>query len=187
MKRKVSNVKYVEWCNGKSLFSEIEQLAPNSIITVLGAEQLNLLYMMRFGSRDLVPSLEYVSVSAVATMLQKIYLDKWQRLADIYLHDFGIGFEDKTETISSDVELSNKDVSTNATNKTVAYNDDELIENSGTIDSLTEVGGKENTTTVTVTKTSLKSIEFQRALLENSHISSIICKDVTSLVSLAIY
>lgn len=180
-------MKYHEWCNGLSLFGEIEKLQSESIISLLGAEQLNFLYMIRFGSRELVPSLEHVSVSATALMIQKLYLEKWEKLAALYLNDFEIGFDNSTTVSTTQTGNNSKDLTSSGAQNVSAFNDDELSPSNSNSESLNEVGTSNVLTETTTTKLSFTNVERQRALLENSHIASIICNDVACLLSLAIY
>lgn len=180
-------MKYHEWCNEVSLFNEIEKLQSESIIAMLGAEQLNLLYMIRFGSRELVPSLEHVTVPATALMIQKLYLEKWNKLAALYLNDFDIGFDSSSTVTTTQTGNNSKDITSAGAQNVSAFNDDDLTPSNSNSESLNEVGATSVITEATTTKLSFDNIERQRTLLENSHISSIICNDVACLLSLAIY
>lgn len=179
---------YNEWnINQNSIFYELNELTPNSIINVLGVEQLNLYYSINHGEKTIAPSLERVSTQAVANMINNMYMKKWEQLVNIYLNDLELGFDYSTTTDSNSVGTSNKDVSTNSTQKVSAYNDEEMSDVSGEIDSLNEAGDNETTSNVTVLHKTLKSIDFQRNLLENSNITNAICKDIAELISLSIY
>lgn len=181
-------MKYNEWnISQNSIFYELNELAPNGIISILGVEQLNLYYSINHGGKTIVPTLERVNTSAVANMIHNMYNKKWERLAEIYLNDLEIGFDSSTTTDSNSTNKTNKDVTTNNTQQVSAYNDDELTNVSGEMDSLNEQGEAEQSTLVTVTHKKLKSIDFQRALLENSNITNVICTDIAQLISLSIY
>ena len=181
-------MKYSDWnMNGNSIFYELNELNPDRVISILGVEQLDLYYHIHYGAKPMLPSLENVTSNAIAHMLNNMYMKKWEQLANIYLNDFEVGFDSSTTTETNVVTASNKDIATANTQQVSAYNDENMSDVSGEVDSINEQGDSEQTTTVTIINKSIQSIDFQRALLENSNISDVICKDVSQLISLSIY
>lgn len=183
-------MKFNEWnvIQENSLFEELIDLAPNGIISKLGADEVNLYYAITYGGRELIEPLERINTRVVAKMIHGIHSDKWEKLSEMYSNEFEIGFDSSTSTETLTIDTSNKDVSTNNTQQVSAYNDDELSNVSGEMDSLNEKGERENTTTITTTNKNLKSFDIQRNMLENRNsISRIICDDIASIVSLAVY
>lgn len=181
-------MKYSEWnLNQKTLFAELESLHETGIFNVLGSEQLHFFFLIKFGNKEVVSSLEKVSNVAVAQMLNNLYYAKWQKLADIYLNELEVGFASSTTTENMNTDKSTKKINADKTSQVSAYNDDEFSNVSGDIDITNESGERETSTSTTTTVLNLKSVDFQRALLENSNITNVICEDISKLVLLSIY
>ena len=181
-------VKYQQWTmNQNNLFNELNDLTPNSIIQVLGVEQLHFLYLTKHGNKEVLPSLETATTKEVAKVINSMFMKKWVRLAELYLNEFEVGFDSSSMNNAETTDSDNESVSTNSTSQVSAYNDDEMSDVEGEIDSVVKTGTKTHTNNSNVVNVNIKSIDIQRNLLENSNITNVICQDVSSFIALSIY
>lgn len=181
---------YNNWnINQDSLFYELNELNPNGIIEELGVENLNFMFAVQYGSREVPSFFEGKTTKEVAKHINQLFKQKWNRLSEIIKHEntLPIGFEKETLIDESNTDLSNKNIVNNNSNKVSAFNVDVLIENSGSDDVLEETGDRESSKQHKQTTTSLQSIDFQRKMLENESISKVICQDVASVIVLSVY
>lgn len=181
-------MKYNQWhMNQNSLFYELLELNPTGVLSILGVEQMNFFFSIHHGNKEVIPSIETVDVVTVAKMIHSVYSVKWEKLYKIYVNDFEIGFDSSTRKENINIDTSNKNVNMNKTSQVSAFNDDTMTNVSGDVDSTNEIGERETSLTSDTTTLNLKSVDFQRALLENSNISNVIGEDISKLILLSVY
>ena len=181
-------MKYQQWItNQNNLFHELNDLNPNSIIQVLGVEQLNFLYLTKHGNKDVLPSLETATTKEVAKVINSMYMKKWVRLAELYLNEFEVGFDSSTMNNVETSDSDNESISSNRASKVSAFNEEDLSNVSGEDDSIVKTGSKTHSNTSSTVNVNIKSIDIQRSLLENSNITQVICQDISSFIALSIY
>ena len=183
-------MQYNSWnINQDSLFYELNELNPNGIIEEIGIENLNFMFAIQYGSREIPSFFETKPTKEVASYINQLFMKRWEQLRNIetHVHSLPIGFENETVIDESNTDSSNKNIVNNNSNKISAFNVDELTENNSSDDVLEEMGDRESTKTHKKTLSSLKSIDTQRQMTDNENISKVICKDVSSVIVLSIY
>lgn len=183
-------MQYNSWnVNQDSLFYELNELNPNGIIEEIGVENLNFMFAVQYGSRDVPSFFENKTTKEVASYINQLFMKRWEQLRNIETHEHSlpIGFENEVVIDESNIDSSNKNIVNNNSNKISAFNVDELTENSASDDILEEMGDRESTKAHKKTLTSLESIDTQRKMLDNDNISKVICKDISSVIVLSIY
>lgn len=181
-------MKYLQWnTNQNSVFHELNVLAPDGLIGLLGVEQLELIFKIRYSNRIIVESIEDTDTSAIAGMLHRMFYEKWVKLSEIYLNDFEVGFTSSSTVSSTNEATSSKELTTVTNNAVSPYNEDVMVDVSENGESINEVGTSDGTRNSTVTTKALQSVDLQRALLENSNIVNTICEDVAKVITLPIY
>lgn len=175
-----------EWIKGNSLFTEINKIKPFSFITSHGVDNLDLIYKMTYGSKQVPKSIEDLTVTDLANIIVTTYGENWNKKYELLTNEILLGVDYRTivsETISDDMI---KNVSGSSTSKVSAYNDDELSTNDSNDDSMNEDSQKELNRNNETTKTSFNVAKSQLELF-NSNFINIVCKDISKIVSLSIY
>lgn len=176
-----------EWIRGKpSLFSEINKIKPSSFIDEYGAENIDLLYKVKYGYRTVPKSIENLSVPELARILVTSFGDNWNNKYTLLKENLLLGVDSKTvidETIRDDTtRVSN----TNQLNKVSAFNDDSLSTNDSNEDTVNDDIQKDVSRNTVTTHSNMKAIQSQLELLKSNFIESVL-EDVSRVVSLSIY
>lgn len=178
---------YNEWIEGKSsLFGEINSIKSFPFITANGAETLDLLYKVKYGTRIIPKSVENLTVQELAKILVTIFGDSWNNRYALLTEEMLLGVDSKTivnETISDDTKRLSI---SNQTNKMSAFNDDDLSTNSSNEDNVNDNIQKEYNKNTVTTHTSMNAIKSQLELM-NSHFIDSVLEDVSKIISLSIY
>lgn len=176
-----------EWLKDMSLFSEINRIKEFPFITLYGAEKLDLIYRMTYGSRTIPSNMETMTLTDVANILIVTYGDNWINKYNLLKDEILLGVESQVildETIKDDII---KNSNRNSESKVSAFNDDEMSPNDSDTDTVNEDTQKElnrNTTTKNVT---LNAIKTQLELFNTNFVIDIVCKDISKMLSLSIY
>lgn len=181
------SMQFNEWLGDNSLFTEIQNIEPFSFIESYGATNLDMLYKMSYGTRTIPKSVEKLSVKDVANIIVISYGENWINKHELLTNEILLGVDFKTvenETLSDDTVRTS---SSDTTNKVSAYNDDELVTNDNSSDSMNDEALKEINRNRDSTKTSMNAIKSQLELFNSNFIIDVVCKDVSKTVSLSIY
>ena len=176
-----------EWIRGKpSLFNEINKIKPSPFIDEYGAENIDLLYKIKYGYRTVPKSIENLTIPELARILAISFGDNWNNKYTLLKEGLLLGVDSKTivdETIKDDtIRVSN----TNQINKVSAFNDDSLTTNDSNEDTVNDDIQKNISKNMVTTHSNMKAIQSQLELLKSNFIESVL-DDVSRVISLSIY
>ena len=179
---------YNEWIKGKtSLFSELQNTGLTSqFIVDYGAENLDLIYKMGYGTKTIPKSIENLTISELAKIISISYGDNWSKKYTLLQDEILLGVENKTVTNETVADNSTRTTNSNQTSKVSAFNVDVLSTNNGSDDSVDDDSTKDVTKSKDTTKTGFNVIKDQLELFDSNFVS-IVVKDVSKIVSLSIY
>lgn len=180
-------MKYVEWIEGKSsLFNEIYKIKQYPFIVIYGAENIDLLYKVKYGDREVAKSIEKLTMHELAIILVTIFGDSWNKKYTLLNDELMLGVDSKTvvdETLKDDttrVSINNQ------TNKVSAFNDEELTTNDKDEDVINDDIQKESKKNTVTKNYNMNAIKSQLDLFK-SHFIDDVLKDVSTIISLSIY
>ena len=177
---------FSEWIRGKSgIFTEMIKIKPMVFIYDYGAEKLDTLYKIKYGSRALAKNIISLTSLEVAQILIVSYGDKWENKYSL-LKDIEMGVDSKTivdETINDDVKRVS---SSNQTNQVSAFNDDDVATNDVQVDTINDDVQKDSRKNIVRTHKSMNAIKTQLDLLNSNFIDDVL-QDVNKIVFLSIY
>lgn len=170
--------------NVPQIFTELKKLNTNA---VMDSEKLHNLFMVRYGDRNVNPSIINLTPFQIADLLTFEYGKKWEILSNEIWVGFNLGAKQvnkKTETIT---KTENREVLKDDVNKVSAYDTDELIVNDGntsnTTDGLTGNESRVITDEIIDMETAFNNLSLT---MQNSIIESVL-NDVKSFITLSIY
>lgn len=170
--------------NVPQIFTELKKLNTNSM---MDSEKLHNLFMVRYGDRNVNPSIINLTPFQIADLLTFEYGKKWEILSNEIWGGFNLGAKQvnkKTETIT---KTENRETLKDDVSKVSAYDTDELITNDGNTSNTTDgLTGNESR----VTTDEIIDMETVYNNLANSQKNSIIesvLNDVKNLITLSIY
>lgn len=176
-----------EWIEGKpSLFGEINNISFFPFIIANGAETLDLLYKIKYGTRTISKSIEKLTVQELAKILVALFGDNWKNKYTLLTDEMLLGVDSKIavdETITDDttrLSISNQ------TNKVSAFNEDDLSTNDSNENNVNDSIQKEYRKNTVTTHTNMLAIKSQLEIM-NSHFIDSVLEDVSKIVSLSIY
>ena len=170
--------------NVPQIFTELKKLNTNSM---MDSEKLHNLFMVRYGDRNVNPSIINLTPFQIADLLTFEYGKKWEILSNEIWGGFNLGAKQvnkKTETIT---KTENRETLKDDVSKVSAYDTDELITNDGNTSNTTDgLTGNESR----VTTDEIIDMETVYNNLANSQKNSIIesvLNDVKNFITLSIY
>ena len=178
---------FKEWVQENSFFGTINSIREFPFITAYGADKMDLIYKMLYGSRFIPSNVENMSVNDVAAVVVASFGDKWSKQYNLIENELLPGVDSKTTTEESTEDDTDRNITTIRDNKVSAFNSDEMTENDSDDENSTLSEKKNSTKSNTTTTTSLKAIQDQLDLLKSDFIIDVIMKDVSRLLSLSIY
>lgn len=176
-----------EWLKDQSLFSTINSIRSLPFITAYGAEKIDLIYKMLYGSRFIPSNVENMSITDVANIIVVSYGDNWEKQYKLLTDELLLGVDSKTTTEESIEDDTDRNLTTTNMNKVSAFNDDELTENDSEDENSNLNETKKSTRNSTTTTTSMKAIKDQLDLLTSDFIIDVVLRDVSRMLSLSIY
>lgn len=176
-----------ELLKDNSLFGTINSIKEFPFITSYGAEKIDLLYKMLYGSRIIPSNVENMSIQDIANVIVVSFGDKWEKQYKLLTDELLAGVESKTVIEESTEDDTDRNLTTTTINKVSAFNEDELTENDGDDEKSNLNETKKSTRNSTNTTTSMKAIKDQLELLTSNFIIDVVMKDVSQLLSLSIY
>lgn len=176
-----------EWIDGKpSLWGEINKITSFPFIITNGADTLDLLYKIKYGTRTIPKSIENLNIQELAKILVALFGDSWKNKYTLLTEKMLLGVDSKTilnVTISDDTKRT---TISNQTNKVSAFNVDVLSTNDSNEDNVNDNIRKEQNKNAVTTHTNMNAIKSQLDLL-NTHFINSVLEDVSKIVSLSIY
>ena len=181
-------MKFNEWnLEQTSIFVELDDLNPNSIIGEVGVTFLTNYYVMNYGEKTVPKSIVKMSSAAIATIINNMYFEQWERLKELYTNVLPIGIDSEITINETNIDTGLKEVSNNNINKVTAFNDDSFTNDDGTDTTVNETDNRDRNKKYTQTKKTIDSVEKHKRLIYNDNIVRTICLDVSKVVSLSIY
>ena len=170
--------------NVSQIFTELKKLNANAM---LDSEKLYNLFMVRYGDRNVNPSIINLTPYQIADLLTFEYGEKWEILSTEIWAGFNLGAKQvnkKTETITrTENRLTDKD----DINTVSGFDSDELITDNGlnskTKDDLTGTETKTTTNEIIDMETAFNNLSMQT---QNSIIETVL-NDVKNFITLSIY
>lgn len=176
-----------EWIKGKpSLFSEISKIKPFTFITECGAENIDILYKVKYGNRTVSKNVENLTIQELARILVTQFGDNWENKYRLLKDELLLGVDSKTvidETIRDNTTRLN---TSNQITSVSAFNVDDLSTNDSSENTTNDDVQKESSKNTVTTHTNMNAIKEQLELLKSSFIDSVL-EDVSKIVSLSIY
>ena len=170
--------------NVSQIFTELKKLNTNAM---MDSEKLHNLFMVRYGDRNVNPSIINLTPFQIADLLTFEYGKKWEILSNEIWVGFNLGSKQvnkKTETITkTENRLTDKD----DLNKVSGFDSEELITDNGlnskTKDDLTGTETKTTTNEIIDMETVYNNLANSQ---KNSIIESVL-NDVKNFITLSIY
>lgn len=176
-----------EWLKDGSLFTEINRIKEFTFITLYGAENLDLVYRMTYGTRHIPSNMVTMTLTDVANIIIVTYGDNWNNKYNLLKDEILLGVESQIifdETANDDII---KNSNRNSESKVSAFNDDEMSPNDSDTDSVNENTQKELNRNTTTKKVTMNAIKTQLELFNSNFVLDTVCKDISKMLSLSIY
>lgn len=181
-------MKFNEWnLDQTSIFAELDDLNPNSVIGEIGTAFLTNYYVMNYGEKIVPKSIVKMSSAEIATIINGMYFEQWERLKELYINVLPVGVESEITIDETNIDVGSKEVSNSNINKVTAFNDDSFSNDDSTDATVNEIDNRDRNKKYTQTKKTIESIEKHKRLIYNDNIVRTICLDVSKVVSLSIY
>ena len=170
--------------NVPQIFTELKKLNTN---VMMDSEKLYNLFMVRYGDRNVAPSIINLTPFQIADLLTFEYGKKWEILSNEIWVGFNLGAKQvnkKTETIT---KTENREVLKDDINKVSAYDTDELIVNDGNTSNTTDglTGNESRVTTDEVID--METVYNNLANTQKNSIIESVLNDVKNFITLSIY
>ena len=170
--------------NVSQIFTELKNLNVNSVID---SEKLYNLFMVRYGDRNVNPSIINLTPFQIADLLTFEYGKKWEILSNEIWVGFNLGAKQvnkKTETIT---KTENREVLKDDVNKVSAYDTDDLIVNDGNTSNTTDglTGNESRVTTDEIID--METVYNNLANTQKNSIIETVLNDVKNFITLSIY
>lgn len=176
-----------EWAKGKpSLFNEISKIKPFTFITEYGAENIDILYKVKYGNRAVSNSIEKLTIPELARILVTVFGDNWENKYRLLKEELLLGVDSKTvvdETIKDNTTRLSK---SNQTTSVSAFNVNDLSTNDSSENTSDDMQNKESSKNTVTTHKNMNAIKTQLELLKSNFIDSVL-EDVSKVISLSIY
>lgn len=181
-------MKFNEWnLEQTSIFAELDDLNPNSLIGDVGVTFLTNYYVMHYGEKTIPKAIVKMSSAEIATIINGMYFKQWERLKELHTNVLPIGVDSEITIDETNIDTGSKEVSNNNINKVAAFNDDSFTNDDSTDTTVNETDNRDRNKKYTQTKKTIESVEKHKRLIYNDNIVRTICLDVSKVVSLSIY
>ena len=175
-----------EWLDGQpSIFSAIYEESPFEFISILGIQKLDLIFLTRYGNRNVPSYLINLTTQELANMLVLDYYNKWEQYYNVFTTTEVDGkglIETTNEKVDDD---SKRTMSTTSVNKISAFNVDSLSDDKSQEDSVNDDSKKIATKTVEKSIKDYSVLEKQLNLFNTGFIE-MLCTDILKYVALSI-
>lgn len=179
---------YRDWIKDKnSIFTEMALNDPSGVISLIGADNLSILYESMFGDRNVPKTLVRFPIDQVAGLVETLYLAKWEWIYISDLDSLGSGVESERVIEESFLDVNTKNVASDNVDQTTAFNDPTFIDDHSNNNTINETDNKDRLRVFTETVKSNATFDKQRKIMENRNIGMTICKDVSKVLGLSVY
>ena len=173
-----------QFLNGANLFDEINNITPFPFIT----PESNTLFLIDYGTLPLYSGNEDLTIEETAKILVNIYGEKWLALLNLSNEVLANISASKKTTTTETVE-SNEARSDSRTDidKVSAYNDENLIDDSGRESEGTGTTQGERERLLETVENDLSKAFDRLPMLEKLNIIKVSMQDVANFLKIAIY
>lgn len=178
---------YKEWAMGQpTLFGEINKVIQSELITLYGADKLDLMYKIQYGERTIPKSIESLSTIQVAKIIAISYAETWNNKYKLLKEELMLGIKNQ-KILEENLKDDTIRVTTNDSSKSVsAFNEDEPSFSDGNEDHTNDNVNKNSSRNVTQTEKDFTVFQAQLELLSEPPVMFLL-NDVSKVVSLSIY
>ena len=170
--------------NVPQIFTELKKLNAN---VMLDSEKLHNLFMVRYGDRNVNPSIINLTPFQIADLLTFEYGEKWEILLTEFWVGFNLGARQVTKVTETTTKTENRLTDKDDLNKVSGFDSEELITDNGlnskTKDDLTGTETKTTTNEIIDMETAFNNLANSQ---KNSIIESVL-NDVKNFITLSIY
>lgn len=186
MNQKLTYSEYIQKFDS-GLFTELDKLEPLPWSDVYKPEQLDILFLFKYGDKPVLNSLRTLELDTLAELVYTSFRVKWKQIYESLNTDTPLNEKYKIitdEVIQSDDELT---LQGTTTDKEGAFNTDVLIVN-GEVEQNSITGNRVNRDRMNEqTRTDSETLQKNLRFLEQNLFSDIVLKDVNNLIFLKIY
>lgn len=169
------------------LFTELDKLEPLPWRDVYTPEQLDILFLFKYGDKPVLKSLRTLELDTLAELVYTSFRVKWKQIYESLNTDTPLNEKYKIiidEVIQSDDELT---LQGTTTDKEGAFNTDTLV-TSGGVEQDSTTSNRENRERLNEqTRTDSETLQKNLRFLERNLFNDIVLKDVNDLILLKIY
>ena len=170
--------------NVPQIFTELKKLNTNAM---MDSEKLHNLFMVRYGDRNVNPSIINLTPFQIADLLTFEYGKKWEILSTEIWTGFNLGARQVTKVTETITRKENRLTDKDDLNKVSGFDSEELITDNGlnskTKDDLTGTETKTTTNEIIDMETAFNNLSLT---MQNS-IIEIVLNDVKNFITLSIY
>lgn len=170
--------------NVSQIFTELKKLNVNAM---LDSEKLHSLFMVRYGDRNVNPSIIPLTPYQIANLLTFEFSEKWEILLTEFWAGFNLGAKQVTKVTETTTKTENRLTDKDDINTVSGFDSEELITDNGlnskTKDDLTGTETKTTTNEIIDMETAFNNLSMQT---QNSIIETVL-NDVKSFITLSIY
>lgn len=176
-----------EFVANGGFWARVQGLSPFPFFDTYPPENLDAVMVLKYGERIILPKLVDVNKDQLAAMVVDLFSDKWDKLISIHaanLDLFAISAKHLTENLEKVGESTKTQENTN---KVSAYNEADLIADSGADNSEETADSETATRTVTDSQRGYNSAYRNLDTSQKMAIISLITLDVVNTISLTVY
>ena len=170
--------------NVPQIFTELKKLNTNAM---MDSEKLHNLFMVRYGDRNVNPSIINLTPFQIADLLTFEYGKKWEILSTEIWAGFNLGAKQVNKVTETITKTENRLTDKDDLNKVSGFDSEELITDNGlnskTKDDLTGTETKTTTNEIIDMETAFNNLSLT---MQNSIIETVL-NDVKSFITLSIY
>lgn len=173
-----------QFLHGQNLFDEIKAVYPYPFIF----DEINMMFIIDYGDMPLYSALKDIELKDIATMLDKIYREKWLTLLDLSGDLFDSISVTKKIEVSETIDNSETRQENRGEIESVsAYNDDDLVTDSGRDTETSGTTSEERERIMTRIESDLKAAFDRLPLMNKTNIIKTAMTDIANFLKIAIY
>lgn len=172
-----------QWIGTGNLFSEIKKFFPN----LPDSERMNNLFRLRYGDKWVINDVAINSLSTIADLLVFEFGKKWEILLTEIWVGFNLGARQATKLTETINRTENRTTSKDDLNKVTSYENETMINDTGTNSKGNDdLIGKE-TKTITNEIIDMETAFNNLSLTMQNSIIQTVLNDVKNFITLSIY
>ena len=186
MNQKLTYSEYIQTFDS-GLFTELEKLEPLPWSDVYTPEQLDILFLFKYGDKPVLNSLRTVELDTLAELVYTSFRVKWKQIYESLDIDTPLNERYKIitdEVVQSDDELT---LQGTTTDKEGAFNSEVLVTSGGVEQNSTTNNSGNRERLTEQTRTDSETLQKNLRFLERNLFNDTVLKDVNDLIFLKIY